>query len=78
MDTLMDRLLNLEEIAQERDVAIVPGTTLVRCLLPKEGDGIGWSLGLGTMLCRKEFFIAKTIEEVISLAEAAFLEEEVK
>lgn len=64
-NSLIERMLKLEE---KVNVTIsLPGTTLSRVLLPEKG--VGWSLGLGGLSCRKIFFIGKTIEDVIKQAE---------
>ena len=49
----------------------VPGTSFVRIIT--EHDGIQWSLGLGLMQDRKQYFVAPTISECLDKAEKSVI-----
>ncbi len=55
------------ELLEAGEASAVPGTSLVRILLPE--GGFGWSLGLGHMAHPKKFYTGKTIAEVFEKAE---------
>lgn len=68
---LESRLARLESKLAQITPNAPPGTLLSRSLIP--GGDTGWVLGIGSLPARKAFFYGETIEEVVSLAEAALL-----
>lgn len=65
---LESRIARLEELDLEAD--IIPGTILSRT---RNDISSGWVFGVGSIHARKAFFYGDTIEEAVSLAEAALL-----
>jgi hypothetical protein len=52
------------------------GTIIQRVYKPGDGNGVGWTIGLGQISLTKTFFSADTIEECLQRAEDSLTKSE--
>lgn len=75
-ETVVDRILFLENEIKEKYRYDVPGTIIQRSRINIESKTFGWSIGYGCLIGVKKYFYGRTIEEALHYAEESFRKNE--